>query len=120
MAAKQELPGFRRKRDILFGKKISQDRLRRAGEQFLEAGRYDDAMEFIQRAAAPDLARRVVRIAIDAGDTPLLMRAKKVLRQDVTEQEWNRVAGRGREAASRITTMKGAAAALEAMGLTRG
>jgi hypothetical protein len=92
MARKQDLPGFGRKRAILFGKKTSQERLRQTAEHFLEAGRHYDALEFIQRAGADDLARRAVRIAIDAGDTALLMRAKKVLREDVSEHEWDQVA----------------------------
>jgi len=98
MAKKQELPGFRRKREILFGKKTSKEKLRETAEQFLEAGRYYDALEFIERADAPALARKIVRLAMDAGDTPLLMRAKKVLREDVTEEEWSRVAANAEKA----------------------
>jgi hypothetical protein len=98
MARKQDLPGFARKRDVLFGRKTSKERLRQTGEQFLEAGRYYDALEFLQRAGASDLTRTIVRLAIDAGDTALLMRAKKVLAEATTDEEWGRVAANAEKA----------------------
>ncbi len=98
MAKKQDLPGFARKRDILFGKKTPRERLRQASEQFLEAGRYYDALEFIQRAEADDLARRVAELAVDAGDAALLMRAKKVLDEQATRDEWARTAANAEKA----------------------
>jgi hypothetical protein len=98
MAKHKDLPGFARKRGILFGRKTSKERLRQAGEGFLEAGRYYDALEFIERAGATDLAERVGRLAIDAGDTALLMRARKVLRRETTREEWARVAANAEKA----------------------
>ncbi len=98
MAKKQDLPGFARKRDILFGRKTSRERMRQTGEQFLEAGRYYDALEFIQRAEADDLARRIVATAIDAGDAALLMRAKKVLGEAAMDEEWTRTAANAEKA----------------------
>ncbi len=98
MAKKQDLPGFARKRDILFGRKTSKERLRQTGEQFLEVGRYYDALEFIERAGADELARRIAGLAVDAGDTALLMRAKKVLREQTTDEEWTRTAANAEKA----------------------
>lgn len=98
MSKKHDLPGLAHKRDILFSKRSSQEKMRQTGQQFLEAGRYYDALEFIQRAGAADLARQIVRTAIDAGDTALLMRAKKVLAEGTSEQEWSSVAANAEKA----------------------
>lgn len=69
--------------------------------------------EMLPRLQAEDAIRMVTAVAIGAG------KAKKAEARRIM-RDWNRTAGRGRESATRITTMKGAAAALEAMGLTRG
>ena len=92
MARKSELPAFRKKRNVLFGEKTSKDALRETGRQYLEAKRYYDALEFFQRAGADSDTRKVAEIAIEAGDTPLYMRVKKVLKEQGSEQEWSRLA----------------------------
>ena len=52
MAKSDSLPPFAKKRAILFGQKTSEAKLRATGEQFLDANRYDDALEFFQRGNA--------------------------------------------------------------------
>jgi hypothetical protein len=98
VAKKPQLPGFYEKRKVLFAESPSPEKLLRAGRQFMEAGRYDDALEFFQRAGAHDLARQVAAVAMQAGNTPLLMRAKKVLGEGITEQEWLQVAANAEKA----------------------
>ncbi|MFO8008212.1 MAG: hypothetical protein R6V05_10800 [Candidatus Brocadiia bacterium] len=91
MPGNDDLPDFRHKRKVLFGEKTSREELREMGSRFMEHQRYDDALEFFQRAEAQDLVRQIVRRAIESGNTPLLMRAKKILEEDVAEEEWNEV-----------------------------
>lgn len=98
MAKKQDLPDFREKRKILFGAKTSPDKMRKTGELFLDAQRYDDALEFFERADAEDLVRRIAVVAMDGGDTPLYMRAKKILKEEITEQEWTDLAAEAEKA----------------------
>jgi hypothetical protein len=88
MGKKQELPDFQSKRKILFGAKTSPEKMRQAGEQFMQAERYDEALEFLQRCEGDDLTRRIADAAMQAGNTPLFMRAKKVLNEQITESEW--------------------------------
>jgi len=92
MAKRNELPGFKEKREILFGKKSSPQKLREVGISFMEAERYDDALEFFSRVEADELVRQIAEVALKSGDTPLYMRAKKVLAETITEQEWDTLA----------------------------
>ncbi len=92
MGINDELPDFYAKRKILFGDKTSKEELRQTGQQFTQAGRYDDALEFFQRAEADDLTREVARIAMQRGDVPLYMRASRVLGRRISEQEWTELA----------------------------
>ena len=88
MGKNDDLPDFHAKRKILFGDKTSDEQLRETGQQFMEGERYDDALEFFQRAEADDLARQVARRAMERGNTPLYMRAKRVLGEPISEDEW--------------------------------
>ncbi len=92
MAKSQDLPGFREKRKILFGKKTSPEQLREAGRRFSAAGRYDDALEFFTKTEADQEVREIVRLAVEQGDTPLFLRAKLVLGETPTEQEFSALA----------------------------
>ncbi len=92
MADQANLPGFRAKRKILFSDRTSDEKMRATGEQFMEAERYDDALEFFDRCEADDLVREIARRAMEAGNTPLYMRAKRVLDEEISEDEWNALA----------------------------
>lgn len=100
MAKKQELRGFYQKRKILFGAKTSPERMRQTGERFMAAGRYDDALEFFERCEAEDLTRRIAAEAMKAGDAPLYMRAKKVLKEQIADGEWAGLAANAENAGS--------------------
>jgi hypothetical protein len=92
MAKTSQLPGFAEKRKILFGSRTSPEKMRETGERFMEARRFDDALEFFARCEANDRVRRVAAHAMDTGDTALFMRAKRVLREEATEAEWTELA----------------------------
>jgi hypothetical protein len=81
MAKKDELPGFREKRKILFGEKTSEEKMRETGRRFMEAERYDDALEFFARCEAEDEVREIARVARERGEAALLLRAQVVLDQ---------------------------------------
>ncbi|MHC4481164.1 MAG: hypothetical protein ACYS1C_09400 [Planctomycetota bacterium] len=84
MPRNDELPAFFQKRKILFNEKTSPEKMRRTGQLFMAAERYDDALEFFARCEADDLTQ--------AGNTALYMRAKRVLDEDITEEEWTKLA----------------------------
>jgi hypothetical protein len=92
MAKKKELPGFSQKRKVLFGARTSPEKMREAGELFMEAGRHDDALEFFERCDAEDLIRQIATNALASGNTPLYMRAKRALGEEIAEAEWSELA----------------------------
>ena len=92
MPKKGQLSGFYEKRAILFSKKASVEKMKQLGKQFMDAGRFDDALEFLARAKADDMVREIARTALGMGDAPLYMRAKKILAENTEEREWNELA----------------------------
>jgi hypothetical protein len=100
MAQRRKLPGFYEKRKILFGPKTTPEKMRETGKLLMDAGRHDDALEFFERCAADDLTRLIAAEAMNAGDAPLFMRAKKVLKELITEDEWTRLAASAEKASA--------------------
>jgi hypothetical protein len=98
MAQKRDLPGFYAKRKLLFGARTSPEKLRETGEMFMAAERYDDALEFFQRSGTKEPARRIAELAMEAGNVPLYMRAKRVLGGPIEENDWSRIAVRAEKA----------------------
>jgi hypothetical protein len=92
MANNEDLPEFRPKRKVLFGSKTSDEKLREMGREFMDAERYDDALEFFQQAEAHELAEQVARKAMDSGNVPLLMRARRVSGAETSPEEWSTAA----------------------------
>jgi hypothetical protein len=88
----EDLPDFYEKREILFGDNTTEEEMRSAGEQFMQARRYDDALEFFARCEADDMVRDIIKDVLERGDTPVFLRAKRVLDEEVTDEEWERLA----------------------------
>ena len=87
MARSTELPGFRDKRKVLFGQKVTPEQRLAMGRRFAEAERFDDALEFFARTDAEQDVRRIAEKAVQRGDTALLLRAKVVLKEAPTAEE---------------------------------
>jgi len=81
-----------RKRKLLHDKSSTPDKLIGAGEAFLEAGRYYDAVDFFEKADARDRLAEMVEAAITEGDTALLLRVKKLLGEEPEPEELRRAA----------------------------
>ena len=88
----EELPDFYEKREILFGDSTTEEEMRSTGEKFMRAGRYDDALEFFARCDADDLVREIIEDVKERGDTPVFLRAKRVLDEETSEEEWDELA----------------------------
>ena len=97
MAKKNELPGFVKKRKILFGEKVSPEQRRTTGIEFMEAGRYDDALEFFARADAGEYVRKIANIAREEGNVPIYLRAKGVLEEKPEQDDFEELAGKALE-----------------------
>ena len=91
---------FREKRKILFGSNTTAQELLETGRKFMQAERFDDAVEFFAMAQATQEVQKIAGLALEQGDTPLFLRAKVVLKEKPTEQELDTLA-RNAEAAGR-------------------
>ena len=100
MAELNELPGFRNKRKTLFGSKTSPQQMLETGREFMQAERFDDALEFFSRAQATQEVKQIAGLAAERGDTALFLRAKVALKEEPTEEELETIA-RNAEAAGR-------------------
>ena len=98
MARSDELPGFRKKRDILFGEKTTDEQMRETGRKFMEAEQLDDALEFFARCEADDLVREIAAHAREQGNTALYLRARVVLGEPPEEDELRELADEAMEA----------------------
>jgi len=87
MSRSQDLPGFWQKRKMLFGPRTTPQTMLETGKRFMAAGRLDDALEFFARTTASDEVRQIVRMAQERGDTALFLRAKRVLKEEPTDEE---------------------------------
>ena len=100
MAKLNELPGFRKKRKTLFGSKTSAGQMLETGREFMQAERFDEALEFFSRAGATQEVEQIAGLAAERGDIALFLRARVVLNEEPTEEELEAVA-RNAEAAGR-------------------
>lgn len=100
MAKDSNLPGFYEKRKLRFSTKLSPAKRHQTAEAFVQAGRFDEALDLLARPDSADFVRRIANLAFEAGNVPLFMRAKKMLGVSITDEEWTRLA-RTAEAAGR-------------------
>jgi len=92
--AKNELPNFFKRREILFSDEISPDEVDRYGDMFLEAGRVNEALDFYEKSGNKERVRRVLQMAEEEGDLGVWMRAKVLLKETPKPAEWERMAER--------------------------
>ncbi len=95
MAKQDELLNFEKKRKVLFGEKTSDQEMFETGCEFMEAERFDDALEFFDRTEAEgveDKIREIAERARENGNSPLFLRAKTVLGETATEDELEEIA----------------------------
>ncbi len=100
MADKNELPEFSKKRKVLFDDKDSGRQRLQTGIAFKEAGRYDDALEFLARCDEPDAAgqiREIADIALQECNVPVYLRAKGILKEEPDPAAMADLAGNAEE-----------------------
>jgi hypothetical protein len=87
-----EPPDFREKRRILYSTSTPDEDRRRAAREFLDAERFGEALEVLEKVADADLLSRIEREGIERGDTFFLLRVEKLRGQPVTPDAWRRAA----------------------------
>ncbi|MBI3099138.1 MAG: hypothetical protein HYY93_12985 [Planctomycetes bacterium] len=90
------VPGPIEKRDLLYPKAGTE--IDHAGfvEACVAAERYEDAMDFVDRADRPDPSwiKPIHRYAVSHGDAHLLLRIDRAFRDLLTAEDWKEAAGR--------------------------
>lgn len=81
-----ELPGFAKKRKILFSNKTSKDELIRVGRAFAAELRFEDAIEFFARASATEEIEKIAETAREMADVSLYMRSMRVLKRPLAPE----------------------------------
>ncbi len=97
MADRSELPAFSKKRDILFNEKTSDRQRLQSGVEFMQAGRYDDALEFFGRCDAEEQVHEIVDRARRECNVPVFLRAKVILKEKPDTAELEELAVRAEE-----------------------
>lgn len=84
------LTNFRTKKNFLYGERTTDEERNRAADQFIEAGRYGEALEFLERSKDRGRLDRVLTDAHAKGDTFLMMRVEKIRGEPIPPDEWLR------------------------------
>jgi len=78
-----DLPGWREKKELLWGEKAGAEERIRGGEAFAAAGRLPEALDFYERAQHAEGIREVLRAAVEQGDLYLFKRCRDLLGGDL-------------------------------------
>ena len=91
--SKTELPDPLTKREMLHSDKPVDSK--EFGDKFFEAGRYNDAIDFYAKGELKDGLLKVKRVALEEGDFFLLKRLKRLIPDEVSEEDWSYGGARG-------------------------
>ncbi len=89
--ARSELPDPLTKRDLLHSDKPVD--CQKYADMFFEKQRYNDAIDFYAKDELKEGLRKVKQVAIEEGDYFLLRRLRGILPEEVTEADWQQLAG---------------------------
>ena len=93
---KNELPGFLKKRNILYNTK-NKETLKKHGDDYLAAGQLDDAMEFYTRAQSIDELRKMIESAKANADLVLYNKIFKSVKAEPLNDDLNEIGRLARE-----------------------
>ena len=91
---KKDLPHYKKKQQLLHAKDIKPEDLRRKGEEFLQAGWLNDAIDFFGKAGDQNGLEKIRDITIEEGDVFLFRSALKALDATANEGLWKELADR--------------------------
>ncbi len=95
--AKDALPDFYEKRNVLYNDDVPVERVVEVGRQFMAAEMYDDALEFFERSRSEEDTREVARRAMAQGDTAVWLRAQRILGEEPDEESLRAIAANAEE-----------------------
>jgi hypothetical protein len=87
----KRLPDYREKQRLLYIDRRSNQDLTAYGDKYLESGRISDATDFYQKANHLQGLETIKKIAEEAGDVMAFQSALKALKQNATDDDWNRI-----------------------------
>ncbi|RME20251.1 MAG: hypothetical protein D6806_16750 [Deltaproteobacteria bacterium] len=98
MAKKAELPSYKEKQQMLFGKNVDRAQLVQTAKMLLEAGWLSDAIDFFGKAEDSESLESVRRMAISEGDLFLFRKVLKTLGEDsAPAEQWRELADMAKE-----------------------
>ena len=86
------------KRRHLVERELPAEQALAIAEAYLEAGRSEEAVEFLEKAGAEDRLESLAREAVESGDLFLLNEISRVRRREFDSQDWQRLAESARRA----------------------
>jgi hypothetical protein len=91
------LTNFRTKKDLLHSEKTTDAERNAFADQFLDAERFGEALEFLERTRDRGRLDRILAEAVRRGDTFLLTRVERIRGEPVSPETWRETAGKAVE-----------------------
>jgi len=95
--AKNKIPDPLERRHLV-ERKLPVEQALAIAEAYLEEGRSEEAVEFLEKAGAEDRLESLTREAVESGDLFLLNEISRVCRREPDSQSWQRLAESARRA----------------------
>jgi G3E family GTPase len=90
--AKEQLPGFKQIRDLLYSKNVPVEEITAAADELTEAERFSDALDLYEESGDLERVRAICARALSEGDVGIWMKARKILKEAITPDEWRKIA----------------------------
>ncbi len=101
-----KLPDPLKRRDILYGQDTPPEVLKEYGDLYLQEGRANDAVEFFGQACYKEGLFHIRQMALEEGDLFLFSRATEFLRQEVSADDWRKLAEKALEKGKYLFALK--------------
>ena len=86
----KELPGFLKKRKLLYSTK-DKDALNKYGDMFFQAGKIDDALDFYERGRSSEGFSKVQEVALHEGNLYLFRKVCKITKSELQKASLNQI-----------------------------
>ena len=90
--AKEQLPGFREMRRLLYSKNVPVEDIVAAAAELAKAERYSDALDLYEKAQNLEGVRSISEKAFSDGDVGIWMKARRILKEPISPEEWAKLA----------------------------
>lgn len=82
------LPDYLKKRKLFYSERSSPEELKKFGDRFLQEEQWNDAVDFYEKADCREGLEAVGKLSKEAGDFFIFQRIGKILKREVSMEEW--------------------------------